>query len=734
MAKKFAAIALVVLMIAGAALAQTPAAKPQTPPAAVPTAKPAAPAAKPVTATVTGKVVNESLKGLAATVTIGSLTATTNPATGEYSIANVPVSKDPVTIKIDAKGFESKTATITLSEDNAKAPLVKNFSLKAAAAPAQAPATVKKEEPKAKPAEKTPAVAPKPAAAPAAKTYSSGGGHILLGGQLGACKLIDSPWHKGGVDQSTVGFVGDVMVGYSFSQAMALRADIGLGMLGTKSQTWEIHASDFSTTVIPVSVDVLYRVLRTPAFSPYLIAGVGVMPWTQSVSFDSLKNSFSGDLKTNVVLGAGLGLQYALNKTMSVFMEGRYTYFGNKSATNGALDTNNAIVRGTVGVAMNLFSRGEQKPALATIKGKITDKALKGLDAVVSVGSFSARTAPATGDYVINNVPVTDQAYTITAAAAGYQPKTATVLLTKQNIKAPAVKNLTLDPIPVKPGTVNGLVIDYKTGATLAGRLILNGPKTQTIDVKAGGAFDLTLDPGSYDILAKADGYNDKDVKFVVKEGEAQKLSVALVKKKEVFAFENINFDVGKATIKAESTPVLEQLYKVLQDNPEIKVEIAGHTDKMGSPKKNLVLSQARAAAVVKWLMDKGIKNDRMVSQGYGDTKPVADNKTKAGRAKNRRIEINVLESAAPAPEVKKAEEPKAPAAPVAPVVPATPAKPDTSKAKTGAVVPMAPAAPAAPAAPGKTEPAKMSLPGMTQPATTVAPAPTVKPDTTKKK
>ncbi|GEM_PF-5185993 len=537
-------------------------------------------------------------------------------------------------------------------------------------APSAAPAPAKKDD--AKPADKK--AEQKPAAAKP-QTVSSGGGHILLGGQLGVCKLVDSPWHSGGVDQSTVGLVGDVMVGYSFGPSLSVRADIGLGLLGTKAAAFEpIDASQFSTTVIPVSVDVLYRIMKKPAFSPYLIGSVGIMPWSQGLDADTLQDAFSGDLKTNMVFGGGIGLQYAFNQRMSAFLEGRYHYFGQKAATNGALDTNNAIVRGSVGVAMNLFSRGQEKPALAVVKGRITDKSMKGLDASVTVGSFTARTSPATGDFQIANVPVVAAPYQMLVEAAGFLAKTSTVQVTRQNVKTPAVKNLTLDPVPVKPGTVAGSVLDYKTGAPLAARLVLNGPKTQTIAVDAKGLFALSLDPGKYDILAKADGYHDKTAAFTIKDGEAQKLSIGLIKKKEVFAFENITFDVGKATIRLESEPVLSQLLKVLQDNPEINVEIAGHTDKVGSPKNNLVLSQARAAAVVKWLMDKGVRNDRMVSRGYGDSKPVADNKTKAGRAKNRRIEIAVLESVAPPPPTRP-EDLKAP------VMPA-PAKPDTAKKK----------------------------------------------------
>ncbi|MCU0607783.1 MAG: OmpA family protein [Candidatus Edwardsbacteria bacterium] len=523
-----------------------------------------------------------------------------------------------------------------------------------ATVPAAKPATpaapaAKKEEPK-----------PAPVKSQASSSILD---HLLVGGQVGACKLIDSPWHEGGFDQSTIGFVGDVMFGYSFSPVLSLRADLGLGLLGTKEAVFEpIAASNFSTTVIPVSVDVLYRLLRKPAFSPYLIAGVGIMPWSQGVDADTLKDAFSGDLKTNVVFGGGLGLQYAFSKRMSAFLEGRYHYFGNKAATNGALDTNNAIVRGSLGIAMNLFCREDGKPALASVKGKVTDKAGKGIDASVLVGPYAARTNPATGEFTIANAAVQKEPYTVKAEASGFLPKTATLVVGKQHVKTPATVALALDPVPVKPGTVAGLVADYKSGAPLAAaRLVLNGPKTQTLVADAKGAYTLTLDPGSYELLVKADGYNDKTVKFSVKDGEAQKQTVALVKRKEVFAFENINFAVGKAAFLPGAETVLAQLLKVLQENPEISVEIAGHTDKMGSPKKNLVLSQARAAAVVKWLMDKGVGPDRMVSKGYGDTKPVASNKTKEGRAKNRRIEIAVREVAA------------APASLIAPAVPAAP-------------------------------------------------------------
>ncbi len=92
---------------------------------------------------------------------------------------------------------------------------------------------------------------------------------------------------------------------------------------------------------------------------------------------------------------------------------------------------------------------------------------------------------------------------------------------------------------------------------------------------------------------------------------------------------EGITFDVNKSTIKPESEETLMKALKTLQTYPEIEVEIGGHTDSDGSAKSNLKLSQARADAVKAWLVEKGIDPKRITTKGYGEDKPIADNKTK---------------------------------------------------------------------------------------------------------
>ena len=113
-----------------------------------------------------------------------------------------------------------------------------------------------------------------------------------------------------------------------------------------------------------------------------------------------------------------------------------------------------------------------------------------------------------------------------------------------------------------------------------------------------------------------------------------------VVKVGVVYVMEDIYFDVNKATIKPESEVRLNKVLKTLQTYSDITVEISGHTDSDGSAKSNQKLSEARANAVRDWLVRQGVDAKRITTIGYGEDKPIADNKTKEGKAKNRRIEF----------------------------------------------------------------------------------------------
>jgi outer membrane protein OmpA-like peptidoglycan-associated protein len=101
-----------------------------------------------------------------------------------------------------------------------------------------------------------------------------------------------------------------------------------------------------------------------------------------------------------------------------------------------------------------------------------------------------------------------------------------------------------------------------------------------------------------------------------------------------------INFDTGKSTIKPESDKIIDELVKMMKANPSLKVSVEGHTDNAGNAASNKTLSESRAKAVVDKLIASGIDKTRLSSKGWGQEKPVSDNGTEEGKAKNRRVAI----------------------------------------------------------------------------------------------
>lgn len=104
-----------------------------------------------------------------------------------------------------------------------------------------------------------------------------------------------------------------------------------------------------------------------------------------------------------------------------------------------------------------------------------------------------------------------------------------------------------------------------------------------------------------------------------------------------------VNFATNTATLTQSSRYILDEVAKSLNDNPEVRVEVSGHTDNTGSRALNVRLSQARAESVKKYLVDHGVAADRLEAKGYAWDRPVATNKTVAGRAMNRRTELDRL-------------------------------------------------------------------------------------------
>lgn len=134
------------------------------------------------------------------------------------------------------------------------------------------------------------------------------------------------------------------------------------------------------------------------------------------------------------------------------------------------------------------------------------------------------------------------------------------------------------------------------------------------------------------------------------------------------FQFDGVNFEPKSFELTKESKLILDEAAITINTSPELQViEVQAHTDYKGSGDTNLALSKKRAASVKEYLVSQGVNGDRLIAKGYGESQPIADNKTEEGRAKNRRVELKVITDKPPEPERGPMEPEAAESEPLAP-------------------------------------------------------------------
>lgn len=142
------------------------------------------------------------------------------------------------------------------------------------------------------------------------------------------------------------------------------------------------------------------------------------------------------------------------------------------------------------------------------------------------------------------------------------------------------------------------------------------------------------------------DGTNDEEDKCVTIPGPKENFGCPIIseeiKKKVDVAAANILFVTGSAKLQTKSFKGLNEVVQIMKENPGMSLAIDGHTDNVGADDKNQILSDNRANSVKAYLVSKGIDESRITAQGHGETMPIADNKTAAGRQKNRRSELKL--------------------------------------------------------------------------------------------
>jgi outer membrane protein OmpA-like peptidoglycan-associated protein len=202
---------------------------------------------------------------------------------------------------------------------------------------------------------------------------------------------------------------------------------------------------------------------------------------------------------------------------------------------------------------------------------------------------------------------------------------------------------------------LKGIISDSKSQKPLSSSIeLIDNTKNELLAVfKSNGStgkYLVTLPSGNnYGIAVKHDGYLFHSENFIIPDAaEFQEFNLDInLKKIEIgnsIVLKNIFFDFDKASIRPESANEIARLVKLLKDNPKLKIELASHTDNVGSDDYNLKLSDSRSQSVVAYIISKGIVASRLIAKGYGEAKPIESNETDLGKQNNRRTEFKILE------------------------------------------------------------------------------------------
>jgi outer membrane protein OmpA-like peptidoglycan-associated protein/tetratricopeptide (TPR) repeat protein len=206
---------------------------------------------------------------------------------------------------------------------------------------------------------------------------------------------------------------------------------------------------------------------------------------------------------------------------------------------------------------------------------------------------------------------------------------------------------------PLKTLWVKGRVYDNKTKQGLPSSVELTDINTRTLVSKLqtdeDGNYLVTLPVGKdYAFNVKRKGYLFYSENYNISNTAPDSTFEADIPLQPIEAnahiiLKNVFFDTKKIDLKTESITELDNVVRFMNENPTMKILISGYTDNVGKPADNLTLSKGRAVAVVNYLVNKGIKNERLSFKGNGETNPVSDNNTESGRALNRRTELSIV-------------------------------------------------------------------------------------------
>lgn len=229
--------------------------------------------------------------------------------------------------------------------------------------------------------------------------------------------------------------------------------------------------------------------------------------------------------------------------------------------------------------------------------------------------------------------------YQVTVKAKGYIPQTFIL-----NFKSYRTNSLEVRLEPDRTGGyLDVRTLDSQSGKAISGASVSVAGITLTTSESGEARF--ILPPGNYDVVVTMPGYVSQRDKVILSEGIPMAINLPLLRSDAHIRVSGIRFASGSAVIDPSSYPAIDDAVRLVAVNPDVRIEIQGHTDSQGSYAGNLSLSQRRAEAVLDYIVRAhNISPLRLEARGYGSSVPIASNDTEEGRAQNRRVELVVIQ------------------------------------------------------------------------------------------
>lgn len=246
------------------------------------------------------------------------------------------------------------------------------------------------------------------------------------------------------------------------------------------------------------------------------------------------------------------------------------------------------------------------------------------------------------------------QNYILTTTLDGYESNTETITLEGASANEVTVRKLVKLKKARIPFKLLVKLVDSETLNQIEGSVAITTPSGQQTGkalFKEGFyQFDLNSDGKEYRVAVEKEGYFFTNQPIYLEVDKANNgiiektISLSKLKPGSVGTLNNIYFDFASSSIKEQSFTELKQLEKILRENPDMHIEVTGHTDNIGPEEFNQRLSELRARAVKTYFINNGISADRITTQGFGETKPLVSNDDdKEGRQYNRRVEFRII-------------------------------------------------------------------------------------------